>query len=46
MHLFQAQQYETKNQLQEKLGKTQKHMEAKQHATKQPMGQQRNQRGS
>ena len=43
-HLFWLQHYETRNQLQEKKNtKNQKHMEAKQYATKQPMGHWRNQ---
>ena len=41
MYLFQPQQYETRNQSQEKNWKKHKYMEAKQHATIKPMGQQR-----
>ena len=44
MHLFQLQQYETRNKSQGKKLERNKHMETKQHDTKQSIGQQRNQR--
>ena len=43
---FRSQCYEIRNQLQEKNGKKQKHVEAKQYVTKQPMDHWRNQRGN
>ena len=44
MNLFGPQRYETRSQPQEKIGKHHKDMEAKQHASKQLMGQTKNQR--
>ena len=39
MHIFGPQQYEIRNQLQEKNWKKHKYVEAKQHATKQQVSQ-------
>ena len=42
--IFSNQQHETRNQLQEENWNKHSHMETKQHVTKQPMDQWRNQR--